>query len=159
MSMDERDRLIEDVPGLHHEGDETHLLREIMRTYKTMLNMFSSRVGMPAARVALLRLLVSCPPGGLGIMEIARRLDINAAAVTRQVKEMEKLRLVARRSDPRDGRRIHVRLTARGRRAFEDIHRRSHELERLLADLIGREDASTAARVLVRLRTALEGLR
>jgi len=159
MGMDDRDTLIEDVPGLRHEGDETHLLREIMRTYKSMLGMFSGRVGMPAARVSLLRLLVSCRTGELGIMEIARRLDVNAAAVTRQVKEMEKLRLVARRSDPRDGRRSHVRLTARGSKAFEEIHRRSHELERHLTDLLGRDDVSTATRVLVQLRSALEGLR
>jgi DNA-binding MarR family transcriptional regulator len=139
--------LIEDIPGLHHAGGAPHLLREIMRTHQVLLNVFSRQVGMPAARLALLRLLVNCRPNELGILDIARRLGINAAAVTRQVKDMEEQRLVARRGDPQDGRRSYVRLTAKGRKAFDEVHKRGHEFERCLAARISEDDVSTATRV------------
>ena len=73
---------------LHHTGDEPHLLREIMRTHQAVLNVFSRKVGMPAAQLTLMRLLAICHPEAVGIMEIARQLGINAAAVSRQVKAM-----------------------------------------------------------------------
>ena len=71
---------------LHHEGDESHLLKEIMRTHQALLNVFSREVGMPAARLSLMRLLAICHHEKLGVMQIARRLGIDAAAVTRQVQ-------------------------------------------------------------------------
>jgi hypothetical protein len=57
-----------------------------MRTRQAALNVFSHQVGMPAARLALMRLLAICHPEAVGIMWIARQLGIDAAAVTRQVK-------------------------------------------------------------------------
>lgn len=157
--MTNRETLNQDIPELHHAGGESHLLREIMRTHQVLLSVFSRQVGMPASRLALLRLLENCRPNELGILDIARRLGINAAAVTRQVKEMEEEHLVTRRGDPQDGRRSYVRLTADGRREFEEVHERGHEFERSLTDGIGEDDISTATRVLVQLRTALDGLR
>ena len=153
------DPRLEDIPSLDHAGGEPHLLRAIMRTHQALLNVFSRQVGMPAARLILLRLLVNCRPKELGIVEIARRLDINAAAVTRQIKEMEKQQLVTRRSDPKDGRRSYVRLTARGRKLFEKVHERSHEFEQRLAAHVSEDEVLTATRVLVQLRSALEGFR
>jgi DNA-binding MarR family transcriptional regulator len=149
----------EQVSELHHSGDEPHLLREIMRAHHALLNVFSRQVGMPAARLALMRLLAISHPEALGIMDMARRLGINAAAVTRQVKEMEREHLVDRLADDRDARRNHVKLTADGLRIFQQLHERAHEFERGLSALIDPEAIATTARVLVRLRTALEELR
>ena len=149
----------EQVSELHHAGDEPHLLREIMRTHHALLNVFSRQVGMPAARLALMRLLAISHPEDLGIMEIARRLGINAAAVTRQVKEMEREHLVDRLADARDARRNHVKLTADGLRIFQQLHERAHEFERALSAVIDPEAITATVRVLVQLRTALEELR
>ena len=75
---------------LHHKGDESHLLKEIMRTHQALLNVFSREVGMPAARLSLMRILAIGHHEKLGIMQISRRLGIDAAAVTRQVQAMER---------------------------------------------------------------------
>jgi DNA-binding MarR family transcriptional regulator len=146
------------VLDLHHTGDEPHLLREIMRTQQAVLNVFSRQVGMPAARLALMRLLAACHPEAVGIMWIARQLGINAAAVTRQVKAMENGRLVERCGDARDGRRSHIKLTPDGLRVFQQLHERAHAFEQALSTAVSAEDMATTVRVLVHVRAALEAL-
>ena len=147
------------ILDLHHTGDEPHLLREIMRTHQEVLNVFSRQVGMPAARLALMRFLAIRHPEAVGIMEIARQLGINAAAVTRQVKVMESERLVERCADARDGRRSYVNLTADGLRIFEQLHERAHAFEQALSTAVSAEDMAATVRVLVHVRAALEALR
>jgi DNA-binding MarR family transcriptional regulator len=147
-----------DTPAehLHHHGDEPHLLREIVRTHQALMQAFSRGTGMPASRFALMRLLAHSPSGGAGVMDLARQLGVNAAAVTRQVQDMERARLVLRRPDARDGRRHAVVLSAKGIRAFEAVHGRTHELERSLSEVIGPRDMAVAVSVLGRLRQFVE---
>ncbi|MBI5545456.1 MAG: MarR family transcriptional regulator [Deltaproteobacteria bacterium] len=147
------------VEVLHHRGDEPHLLREIVRTHQVLMAGFAREVGMPSSRFALMRLLAVSEQSELGVTELAKRLGVNAAAVTRQVKELEEERLVLRRSDLRDGRRSYVKLSAKGRRLFAQIHERSHQLERSLSAVIDAGDMETAARVLMTVRELIEGLR
>ena len=147
------------VQGLRHKGGEPHLLFEIMRTQRALMNVFSRKIGMPFSRVTLLRALAVAFPEAIGILDIARRLNINGAAVTRQIKEIERLGLVIRMPDQRDSRRQHVKLSAKGRKLFEQIHQMQHEFEKSFAsgELIP-EEVETAARVLSRLRSMLEKL-
>lgn len=143
--------------ALHHRGDEPHLLREIVRTHQVLMHGFSREVGMPASRFALMRLL-AVPDDGVGVMALARHLGINAAAVTRQVKALESEGLVQRHADPRDGRRSHLKLSPKGIELFEQIHDRSHELERALASVITSEEMAVATTVLSKLRAFIDGL-
>jgi DNA-binding MarR family transcriptional regulator len=145
------------IEELHHKGDEPHLLREIVRTHQVLMNGFTRQVGIPSSRFVLMRLLALAAPGSVGIMEIARQLDVNAAAVTRLVKEMEEKRLVLRRADPGDGRRSYVRLSARGMQVFENLHNQSHGLERALSSVITAEEMTVAVKVLRALRSFVEG--
>lgn len=140
-----------------HRGGESHLLREIMRIHQLLMVGFSRVNGMPASQFAVLRLLANAD-SGLGVMELARRLGVNPAAVTRLVQEMARGGLVLRRADPQDGRRSYARLSAKGLKRFKEIHARSHELENSLASVIGPEDLAVATRALARMRTHLEGL-
>ena len=147
-----------DVDGLPHRGDELHLLREVFRTYQVLMSRFARRVGMPASRFTLMRLL-ALSEGDVGTNDLARQLGVNAAAVTRQVQELERGGLVSRRADRRDGRRSGLRLSARGRKLFEQIHERTHELERSLSSVLGAEEMRSAALVLVKLRRFVDGHR
>jgi DNA-binding MarR family transcriptional regulator len=142
-----------------HKGNEPHLLREIVRTHQVLMSGFSREVGMPASRFVLMRILANTLPGYVGIIELARILGINAAAVTRQIKEMEREKLILRRSDMKDGRRSYVKLSARGLKLFTAIHDRSHDLERSLLSVITHEEMTFAVDVLTRLRKFIEGLR
>jgi DNA-binding MarR family transcriptional regulator len=140
-----------------HRGDEPHLLREVVRTYQVLMVGFSRKIGMPASRFALMRLL-AFTEGDVGVMDLARQLGVNAAAVTRQLQELESEQLIRRRADTRDGRRSHVRLSPKGRKLFEEIHERSHELERSLSSVLGAEEMRSAAMVLAKLRSFVEDL-
>jgi DNA-binding MarR family transcriptional regulator len=91
-------------------------------------------------------------------MDIARQLDVNAAAITHQVKLLEKDGLILRRSDPKDGRRNYISLSPKGRRVAAKVHERTHELERALSSILGEEEMRNATLVLVKLRTFVENL-
>ncbi len=139
-------------------ADRPHLLREIFRAHQVLLTAFSRQVGVPAARLTVLRLLAVSKGDKLGVNEIGRRLGIDPAAVTRQVAEMVRRGLVARQPDPADKRRIILRLTGRGRRLFEQVHQRVHQLEGILEEKVGEAETATATRVLVVVRTTIEEL-
>jgi len=145
-------------PGepLKHSGGESHLLREIVRTHQVLMATFSREVGIPSARLGLMRLLAVEGPD-LGVMDLARKLGVNAAAVTRQVHDLERDGLVERTADARDGRRSHITLTRKGAVLFSEFHDRSHELEAELAGLFNPDDLATAVSTLARLRGFLEG--
>jgi DNA-binding MarR family transcriptional regulator len=143
---------------LQHRGDEPHLLREVLRTYQVLMSGFARQTGIPASRFALMRLL-ALSEDGVGLADLARQLEINPAAVTRQVQELEAEHLVKRRADAKDGRRSYVTLSPKGRRKFEQIHERTHELERALSSALGAEEMAAAATTLANLRAFLERLR
>lgn len=92
----------------------------------------------------------------IGVMDLARQLGVNAAAVTRQVKEMQREGLVQKKAVPLDNRRNTVTLSPQGRAAFEMMHERSHELERELAAVIGQEELAVTVTSLKRLRNFIK---
>ncbi len=149
------EEIITESPILEHSGDESHLLREVYRTNQAMFNNVSRITGISASRLTLVRLLAIDMPNGGGIMEIARKLGINAAAVTRLVKELEEQKWVKRRSDSGDARRTHISLTVKGQRRMREIHARLHVFERSLDEKIGPQDIRAAVRVLSEMRAAL----
>lgn len=151
MAMDEK--RLEARAG--HKGDEPHLLREIVRAHHAMMHAFARETGRPSAQFALMRILAHAERG-LGVVEIAEALDVNAAAVTRLVNAMESERLIRRRADPRDGRRHYVSLTERGLTQFSLIHDRTHRLERLLEAELGGDAMRAAATLLAKLRAFIE---
>jgi len=141
-----------------HRGDEPHLLREVVRTYQVLMTMVSRELGMPASRFALMRFLAVAETE-VGVMDLARQMGVNAAAITRQVQELERERLVRRRADPNDRRRSYLSLSPKGRKLFEVIHGRNHELERSLSSVLGAEEMRTATMVLTKLQSFVLDLR
>jgi DNA-binding MarR family transcriptional regulator len=146
------------IEEMRHRGDEPHLLREVFRTYQVLMAGFSREMGMPASHFALMR-LVAVAGADLGVMDLARQLGVDPAAVTRQVQALERERLVRRRADPRDGRRSYVSLSLKGRRLFGQIHDRNHQFEQLLSTVINDEEMTVATRVLAKLRDFIQGQR
>ena len=154
----------EKKPGLrttsHSEGTHDHpgphLFQEIVRTHQALIGNFSLEVGMPSARMGVLRQLRSSEDGSLGVVDLARALGVTPAIVTRQVQELETEGLLRRRSNPRDRRRSQLHLTARGQRAFEQLHQRAHELQSRVLHGLTNEEVATACHVLRSLRMAIE---
>jgi DNA-binding MarR family transcriptional regulator len=122
-----------------------------MRTHQAIVTVFARLVGMPASRLGLMR-LIAASEGRLGTNELARRLGVNPAAVTRQLQELEADGLLRRTPDPKDGRRSSVALTPNGLTAFRTVHERGHAFERALETELSEKAVGTAVRVLDRLR-------
>lgn len=146
-----RKRPLEQIPGTHHSGRETHLLREVMRAHQAIVTTFGRSVGAPASRLGLMRLL-AIAQGRLGTTDLARRLGIHPAAVTRQLKELEGEGLVTRNAHATDGRRSTVKLTPMGLKTFRGMHDRGHGFERALTAEFTLREVETAVRVLQALR-------
>lgn len=151
--------LVEQTYEIGHYGDETYLLREIVRVHQALLNVFSREVGMPIARLLLLRVIFINRPKEMGTMEIARNLGINAAAVTRNINELEEQGLVIRRQDIRDGRRSYVSLTPQGEKKFAGIEERSREFEEQLENRLNKENIDIATKIMGEVRAFLESIR
>lgn len=146
-----------DPIDMQHQGNEIHLIREIVRTYQVLVSALSRQIGMTASKFTLMRIL-AISERDVGIMDLARQLGVNPAAVTRQVQVLESERLVRRRPDPRDKRRSYISLSPKGQRIFQEIHTRSHELEESLSSILSIEQMVVATGVLTKLRRFVEGL-
>lgn len=114
----------------HHHHDERTtepLLRQLSRTQRELLASFERRIGMSGGRAGILIHLGR--DGELSQADLERRLGIDGAAVTRQVKALEADELVTRRADPADNRFTLVALTAPGARLAASLldHRRAFE--------------------------------
>jgi DNA-binding MarR family transcriptional regulator len=102
-------------------------------------------LGLTFARYEVLMLLSFSRRDALPLGKIGERLQVNAASVTNAVDRLEASGLVARRSDPADGRVTLAALTPAGRRTateatqainqqvFTDIGMPEQKLRRLFA--------------------------
>ncbi len=102
-------------------------------------------LGLTFARYEVLMLLSFSRRDALPLGKIGERLQVNAASVTNAVDRLEADGLVARRSDPADGRVTLAALTSAGRltateatqaineQVFTDIGVPEHKLRRLFA--------------------------
>lgn len=135
--------------------DESHLLREIIRTYQVLMSAFMQTIGMPPSRVVLMRLLAKSG-GDVASVDLARQLGTKTHVVSRQLSEMEADGLVRIHQDPSDRRRNYFQLSPKGQKAFRASHDRSRQLEHALLSKLGSNEKSIAADVLSRLRSFLE---
>ena len=147
----------------HLSSDDTErsrIVREIMRIHSHLLAIFTREVGVASSRLMVLRVLaVHHETGQIGTMEIARKLGINAAAVARQLADMERLGLVGRHPDADDKRRICLELTPKGWSLFARFHQRAHEFEESLNTQIKAHELTITLKVLKQLRLKLEEYR
>lgn len=108
------------------------LLRRVRRT--------DARMGLSPARASVLSVLVFGGPLTIGELAVAEQ--VRPPTMTRLVTGLEADGYVARTADPRDGRAVIVRATARGRRVLERGRRlRVEQIEAMLSGLTGRESA------------------
>ena len=107
---------------------------------------------MSAPRLSALSVIVFAGPITMG--DLAAAEQVQPPTISRLVKDLERDGLVARVSDPDDGRVQRVKATAKGRRLLDEGRRR--RVERLAADLAelptkDRQLLGRAAKVLKRL--------
>jgi DNA-binding MarR family transcriptional regulator/GNAT superfamily N-acetyltransferase len=91
---------------------------------------------------------------GLTASDIARNLDLDAGYLSRTLRSFEKRGLIARTTSRSDARQSHLALTARGRRTFDPLERRSQQM---VAAMLGELPQAEQIRLVSAMRS-IEGL-
>lgn len=94
------------------DSPQVRLLQQLGQTYRAMLATFESRLGISMPRWRILRVLYQ--QGVVPQKQLVADLRVDPAALTRQLKALDKLGLVQRARDEQDNRTINVMLTDAG---------------------------------------------
>jgi MarR family transcriptional regulator, repressor for mepA len=143
--------LFEHDPGVSY----LHLLREVLLTYRLLMRGMTAEFGVSGAQFEVLRQL-ALAGGRSTTSAVSRELVVDPAAVTRLVAGLERLGLVSREDDERDGRRRPVLLTSAGRAMMLDFHTRMHAREAELAGAVDEASIESAKRVLQTIRSVFD---
>ena len=144
-----------EISPANHSHDEAHLMRELSRIQQVLLAGLQKHTGMTPSRFMTLRLLADAEHG-IGVMDLARKLGVDSAAVTRQLQAFESDGLVKKVNDLKDKRRSWFHLTAKGRSSFEGVHQKGHELESDIAKLFQGDEIRITTSTLKKIRHFLE---
>jgi DNA-binding MarR family transcriptional regulator len=99
---------------------------------------YHSRFGLTVPAWRMMAALGRTSP--LSALELARGAAMDQVSVTRAINQLAALGMVIRGTDPKDGRRVALRLSAKGRAAYEAVVPLAVDLEvKLVAGLTRRE--------------------
>ncbi len=112
------------------------------------------RVGVSPTRLFVLAHLYVL--GELSQAELQRRLAVDGAAVTRQVKLLEAEGLISRRDDPADNRYTLVVLTPEGAKRLHEVGRRMREFASKSLEGVSPDELACVRHVMARMRENLE---
>jgi DNA-binding MarR family transcriptional regulator len=133
-------------PGLH---DKDFVLWTLLLAERLNVETLESlRAEHPDIRYSHGFLFQQLVEGPRPVGEVAANLGVTSQAVSKMVRELEGLGYVERVADARDARVRRVGLTGRGRAAIEAGRSVRARLNRELADAVGEDRLSTAAKTL-----------
>jgi DNA-binding MarR family transcriptional regulator len=96
------------------------------------------------------------PPYEAQPSQLAEQLGLTRGALSVRLSPLEDDGLITRRPDPQDRRKVHVRLTAAGMRAFDRHGQHEGADEAALLDVLSRADQKRLADLLRTLVLAIE---
>lgn len=130
------------------------LLQLLAQTYHEVVTSFERFMGMSRARWAILNRLSRVE--SMTQAALAQRLRVDAAAVTRQVKQLEAEGMVTRWSYPEDNRFTVVALTEHGRHSVEQLRSEREAFEQIATTGLTLEEIDHMRRCLAHMRHNLE---
>ena len=137
-----------DLANLHYETLPLPVL--LLHLYRDLLRFYEHRLGMSQSRVMLLHELIHT--GEINQTELAQRLGIETALLTRFVKQMEASGLLHRRVDPRDNRFTLVSLTSTGQQVFQEMMVFSREFEVRLVEGLSHDEETNIRQSLIHIQ-------
>jgi DNA-binding MarR family transcriptional regulator len=122
------------------------LFRYALRSFLRFSEAAAEKVGLTAQHYQALLAVCATPSGRVTINELAQQLLIRHNSAVGLVDRLCDQGLIARESSPEDGRKVYLRLTAKGDRVLEklaEVHREElarigPQLESLLHQITGR---------------------
>ena len=126
--------------------DDVAVLRTFNRSFTQRIGVLAESYLDTGRPLGPSRLLFEIGTGGARVGELRRRLGLDSGYLSRMLRQLEQDELVSVVADPLDGRQRAVRLTAKGRREWKRLDRRSEQLARgLLHPLSERQRAELAS--------------
>ncbi len=142
------------ISGDYPLGPALEFLQRLWQ-FNHALEKLSSQMGRRLGVTAQQRLIVRCVGKYPGMTAglLATLLHVDPGTVSAALRRMEDRGLLERRADPRDGRRISLGLTARGRRLDRSAKRTVEVAVEQLLETVSNQDIATTMAVLGRLTT------
>lgn len=137
------------------EDSET-LLVQFKRLYIDAMRVFEHKLGMSQARILIMSELLH--EREVSQAELQLRLGVDGAAITRQVKQLEREGYISRRANPNDNRVSLVSLTPRGRRELTELVKARLEFEDRVLDGIDGETRKHLRQVLKHIQGNIRAL-
>jgi DNA-binding MarR family transcriptional regulator len=122
------------------------------RVSGTLERMYGGRYGLSVTGWRIMAILGAKAP--LSSKELSAELAIGAVAVSRAIDELVSAGLVARRAAADDRRRHALRLSAKGRRIYDEIVPLARGVEQALLGTVAPADRKVLERVMAKLATA-----
>jgi MarR family transcriptional regulator, organic hydroperoxide resistance regulator len=130
-----------------------HLLVQTCKAQRALAEKLWSEIGLHVGQDMLL--LQLWPEEGLTQSELAERLYIQPATVTKTLQRMEQTGLIERRGDPEDQRVSRVYLTEQGRALLQPYEEVRDKLEQYLIKDLSLEERLLLRRLLMQVRDNL----
>jgi DNA-binding MarR family transcriptional regulator len=102
------------------------LLFMISRLHSTRADQYMDQIGLFRGQSMLLKFISR--HDGLTHSEVAEKLEISPAAVTKVIKRLEELQYLKRQADPKDERVSRIFIQPEGRKKIEEIHNSFEQL-------------------------------
>lgn len=130
-----------------------HLLVQTCKAQRALAEKMWSEIGLHVGQDMLL--LQLWPEEGLTQSELAERLYIQPATVTKTLQRMEQTGLIERRGDPDDQRVSRVYLTEQGRALLQPYEEVRARLEQYFTKDLSLEEQLLLRRLLMQVHTNL----
>lgn len=126
-----------------------HLIGIIGRLNSRHADRFIERIGLYRGQAILL--IVLSENEGLTHSEMAEKLEISPAAVTKVIKRLEKLNYLQRRSDPSDERISRIFLKEEGWAVIQKIRKAFQQIDNALLRNLSPEEQNTLIKLLTQV--------
>ncbi|MCY0090449.1 MULTISPECIES: MarR family winged helix-turn-helix transcriptional regulator [Bacillus amyloliquefaciens group] len=138
-------------------SEEGEILYQLQSLHKVIGTKFEACTGISQSRLELLAVLFYVDE--ISQSDLQKKVNIDGAAVTRHLKQLEAKEMITRRRKPEDNRIILVRLTEQGR---ERIEASKKEKERFIKEMlagVSEEERSMLKNVLSQMQNNIENMK
>ncbi|WP_273832572.1 MarR family winged helix-turn-helix transcriptional regulator [Guptibacillus sedimenti] len=135
-------------------SDEGEILYQLNNIYKQMSPKFERCTGISQSRLEILHKLFEVEE--ISQTALQKEVNIDSAAVTRHLKQLEAKEMVTRRKNPDDNRFTFVRLTEEGREKIASFRIEKEEFIRKVLKDFSEKEQTELSDMLSRIQNNIE---
>ncbi|MFP7233184.1 MarR family transcriptional regulator [Bacillus subtilis] len=138
-------------------SEEAEILYQLQGVNKVIGMKFEACTGISQSRLELLTLLYHADE--ISQSDLQKKVNIDSAAVTRHLKQLEAKGMVSRRRKPEDNRITLVRLTDQGRERIESSKKEKERFMKEMLANVSADERRLLIDVLARMRNNIDNIK